>query len=71
MIRIDPESTLKSDIAIRGDLGLETCADSCAALTRLLRYVAAEGDFQSEFESSSENTSTSNSSVLTNQDQEF
>lgn len=65
MIRIDPESTLKSDISIRGDLGLESCADTCAALTRLIRYIAAEGDFQSEFESSSENTSTSNSSVLT------
>ena len=52
MIRVDPEATLKSDISVRGDVALESCADTCAALTRLLRYVAAEGDFQSEFESS-------------------
>ena len=53
MIRMDPESSLKSDISVRGDIDLECCADSCAAVARLLRYVSADGDFQSEFESSS------------------
>ena len=53
MIRMDPESSLKSDISVRGDVALECCADSCAAVARLLRYVSADGDFQSEFESSS------------------
>ena len=59
MIRVDPESTLKSDITIRADVALECCADSCAAMARLIRYVSAEGDFQSEFESSSGNTTSS------------
>ena len=60
--RIDPESALKSDIGIRGDIGLECCADSCAAVARLLRYVSVDGDFQSEFESSSGNTTSSSAS---------
>ena len=63
MIRMDPESSLKSDISVRGDIDLECCADSCAAVARLLRYVSADGDFQSEFESSSGNTTTSSGNV--------
>lgn len=70
MIRIDPESALKSDIGIRGDIGLECCADSCAAVARLLRYVSVDGDFQSEFESSSGNTTNTESSSASERQKE-
>ena len=37
---------IKTKDSIRADILLESCADSCAAMARLLRYVSADGDFQ-------------------------
>lgn len=63
-IRIDPDAVVKSDIVLRGDLSLETCADSFSTLNRLIQYITDQGDFNPDFESSSENTSNSTSSVI-------
>ena len=59
MIRVDPKSSLKKDVSVKADVALACCADSCAELLKLIKYISAEGDFQSEFESSSGNTTSS------------
>ena len=65
-VRIDPDAAVKSDVSLRGDISLETCADSFTYLNRLIQYVAEEGDFKPDFESSSGDTSNSTSSVIQN-----
>lgn len=65
-VRIDPDAAVKSDVSLRGDISLETCADSFTYLNRLIQYVAEEGDFKPDFESSSGDTSNSTSSVIPN-----
>ena len=45
MIRIDPDSALKSDIGIRGDIALECCALICGQMRDDLEHSLRQESF--------------------------